>query len=261
MLAVVERIAVGSQIRVLSLPAPETERVFLIKGHVVQMWFSEGDRLLTVFTSQSRKVWDLESGELIESSEHRLPLADLPDASDALGWSLSQKGAFVFRQENPASDVTIITMSRLGGDTVLTRFAGETIGAASVAISPDGGSLLVGNWAPGAEEWSLQQGRPVGHFAANLPWSRAVEYSRDGGWAVIGDDAGSVGFWDRSSHEKLSDLKVEGPVYDLSFSPKGDRLAVGSEEGVTLWDVSQGRPVLVRAYDNSNLIQNGTVTF
>ena len=63
---------------------------------------------------------------------------------------------------------------------------------------------------------------------------------------------GAVRLWDVATHRALAELRHEGEVYQLAFSPDGASLATTGKDDrlVKLWDVSFLRSLEVPAKGN-----------
>jgi RNA polymerase sigma factor (sigma-70 family) len=60
--------------------------------------------------------------------------------------------------------------------------------------------------------------------------------------AVASDDRDTIDIWDTSTGKKRSTLRPKGaPVYKLSLSPDGKRLATSTRQAVQMWDIATGK--------------------
>jgi WD40 repeat protein len=78
-------------------------------------------------------------------------------------------------------------------------------------------------------------------------WSLAI--SRDGKNLAMGNDDGTVKYWDIAAEKVLWTLSAhKPPVWTLALSPRGDFLATGSDDGhAVIWDVKTQKQVHVLA--------------
>jgi len=78
-------------------------------------------------------------------------------------------------------------------------------------------------------------------------WSLAI--SRDGKNLAMGNDDGTVKFWDIVAGKVLWTLNAhKAPVWTLALSPKGDYLATGSDDGhAIIWDIKTQKELHVLA--------------
>jgi eukaryotic-like serine/threonine-protein kinase len=90
---------------------------------------------------------------------------------------------------------------------------------------------------------------PVHVFKGNAGplWSLAI--SRDGKNLAMGNDDGTVKFWDIAAGKVLWTLPAhKAPVWTLALSPKEDYLATGSDDGnATIWNLKTQKQVQVLA--------------
>ncbi|HMS10469.1 MAG TPA: hypothetical protein PKE66_13355 [Pyrinomonadaceae bacterium] len=145
----------------------------------------------------------------------------------------------------------------------LTQFSTTPFeGSHKTYISPNGRTVLVGDYEHGASLWDAKSGRFIGRLrdrriidsrgqpfpflrASFSPDSQIVATAYWGGvflWNVR--DAGLV------THLVTNKTSVRGLfdkssfVYDIAFSPDGRKLAAGGKDGRTrLWDVSTGEMI------------------
>jgi WD40 repeat protein/tRNA A-37 threonylcarbamoyl transferase component Bud32 len=191
------------------------------------------------------QVWDLIAGKelavLRRQSGARSPscLAFSPDALLLAG--------------GDNSEVTVWDL-RTGREVFAhrERFSGADGTAETLAFSPDGRKLAVGDRARSnpldeVRIWDLQARQEVlclkGHGGAN-----GLAYSPDGRWIATAGGDRHVIIWDAASGKEVRILnKGQGPVNSVTFSPDGARLAVGGsrEDGstgwVSLWDAQTGQ--------------------
>ena len=117
--------------------------------------------------------------------------------------------------------------------------------AASVAFSPDGGTLASGSWKGILRLWRISDGSFLsleGHSAG----VNSVAFSPDGQTLASGSSDGTVRLWRASDGSLLRILGENlGTVYSVAFSPDGETLASGSSDGtVQLWRLSDGSRLL-----------------
>jgi WD40 repeat protein len=80
---------------------------------------------------------------------------------------------------------------------------------------------------------------------------QSVAFTRDGKLLATGSEDHTIRLWNVQSRQLVRELKGEGPVYCLAFSPDGQTLASGSckmyegspDKGARLWDVGTGELV------------------
>ena len=130
----------------------------------------------------------------------------------------------------------------------------------AIAFSPDGKTLVMGLWVSGERAgdsngrialWNMESRRvAVSWDEAGMAIS-SLAVSRDGsklatGGAGFRDDI-KIKVWDVATRDSiaLSGGLPEGDVYSVAFSPNGQRLAMGLEDGiVVLCNISEDAPPL-----------------
>jgi len=116
----------------------------------------------------------------------------------------------------------------------------------SVAFSPDGRILAVGDNRGDVGLWDVATGRRT-VLAEGSP-VYGVAFSPDGRTLAVGDARGDVGLWDVATGRRTVTLAEGTLVNSVAFSPDGRILAVGDARGdVGLWDVATGRRTAILA--------------
>jgi WD40 repeat protein/type II secretory pathway predicted ATPase ExeA len=122
-------------------------------------------------------------------------------------------------------------------------------GLMSVAFSPDGTHLAVGNASVGGDGWATILEATSGQLLHSLPgasgWVWGLDYSPDGrDLATINFD-GDGTVWDLEGGQAKAALTgVLNGGYSLAFSTDGKLLAAGSNGSVEILDASTGLPLL-----------------
>lgn len=116
-------------------------------------------------------------------------------------------------------------------------------GVTSVAISPDGQTLVSGSIDKTVKIWNLPAGKLLHTLAghANEVWSVAI--SPDGKTLASGSGDKTVKVWDLATGTLKSTLDGHsGSVNTIAFSPDGKTLASGSfDSTVKLWNLGTGQ--------------------
>ncbi|MDE0553915.1 MAG: hypothetical protein OXI24_06860, partial [Candidatus Poribacteria bacterium] len=114
----------------------------------------------------------------------------------------------------------------------------------SLALSPDGTMIAIGSnykvnlWDIATEKNITPLEWPILHYV------HSVAFSPDGTMVAAGaghdsGGGGTVKLWDVATGENIANLEGDmSYVWSVTFSPDGTTLAIGSEVGVTLWDIS-----------------------
>ncbi len=117
-------------------------------------------------------------------------------------------------------------------------------GAHTLAISPDGGTLLVGG-ARSARFYELPGLTPLEPALGHLARVDGAAFSPDGGVAVTADHDGWVRFWRTATREPLGEtLRLPTRVNETAFLPGSRQVAVAAHRGeASLWEAPEDRAV------------------
>jgi WD40 repeat protein len=126
------------------------------------------------------------------------------------------------------------------------RLVAHEGGAAGLAFSPDGRTLVSGGFGDGRVlRWDTATWEQVGEpLAKGLQRVFAVTFSPDGSMLAAGGFDGRVIVWDTSSWKQVHEVTIEDLVLSLAFSPDGRILAAGTSAGqVEFIDVGTGERI------------------
>jgi WD40 repeat protein/transcriptional regulator with XRE-family HTH domain len=125
----------------------------------------------------------------------------------------------------------------------------------SVAFSPDG-TTLAATASGTVQLWNAHTHQPVrSPFPPLASPLSSVAFSPDSKTLAIGDDEGIIRLWNRTGHQPVTSLQVPrgrglrlagvkpfSGVSSVAFSPRGNTLATGSDDGkVKLWNTVTSR--------------------
>jgi WD40 repeat protein len=136
-------------------------------------------------------------------------------------------------------------------------------GSDSVAFSPDGTLLAVGDYYGGVGLWDVATRHRIAatHVTASVggatfnPSARtirvsvsvsvnSVAFSPDGKTIAIGDDNGEIVLWSVTRHGTIATMNEGSAVNSVAFSPDGTLLAAGDAGGhISLWGVADHQRV------------------
>ncbi|HEY9601828.1 MAG TPA: hypothetical protein V6C85_09475 [Allocoleopsis sp.] len=179
-----------------------------LKGHasyVTSIAFSPDRNIFASSGSQTTKVWNLCSGELLSTIEWPAEIA----------WH--QK----FLEEVCVGEVCYPRV----------REERPSDGIRSVAISPDGQTLASSNIDNTIWLWDLNSSTPLHHLQGHLDRVNSVAFSSDGQTLASGSNDNTIKLWNLSTGKLLQTLEGHsGAVNCVAFSPDGHILLSGSSD-------------------------------
>lgn len=137
-------------------------------------------------------------------------------------------------------DERLVIPVEAGDEARSNPFGASANGVAALALSPDGGILMVGVGDGTVHTLEVATGGEIASWEADDLLVSAVAFSPDGDLVATTGADGAVSVWDWSSGKSL--VRREGHeegVLSLAFSPDGKLLASGGlDTFVILWDVA-----------------------
>lgn len=226
------------------------KNIRILKGHtsfIRKLRFSpDGKQLISSSFDKTFRIWDFETGK---------ELFRLDDQGEALqnpAFALSPDGKLIVTS-GPLGAPNLRVFSTSSGKEI-RRFQKKTPFPNSLAFSPDGAKLITGNIDNTAtiydfeNETCLQTLPGEGDLSANYHIEQSA-FSPDGATVVICGGAltsrtnGFLKLIDASSGSTIRTFSGhDGPVYNISFSPDGKKLASAAMDGLLkVWDLQSGK--------------------
>jgi len=196
----------------------------------------DGKGLATLSRDGTGKLWDLVSNKqratVTGENGCMESVAFSPD-SKTLAWT-SDDRTIKLRNLSPGKEQTIHDH------------------AAQIAFSPDGKTLVSGNWDDKTIKiWDVASGNNTATFTTDSGGGAiarglvsSLAFSLDGKTLAAGDMAGNVKLWDVTTGKKRSIVLGDGDnPCCVAFSPDGRTLAAGGcfDGKINLWDVKSGK--------------------
>jgi eukaryotic-like serine/threonine-protein kinase len=127
---------------------------------------------------------------------------------------------------------------------VVRRFEGHAGGLWTVAVAPDGATLVSGGKDRTLRVWDVASGKALRNFARQLQEVRAVAVAPEG--SRIASAAGvALRVWDTAGNELRRCAGHSDAIRAVGFTPDGERLVSASEDkSVRVWDLHNGREVM-----------------
>lgn len=181
--------------------------------YVSSIAFSPDGNILASGGSQTTKVWNLRSGELLSIIEWPAEIA----------WH--QK----FLEEVCVGEVCC--------PSVRTEYPSD--GIRSVAISLDGQTLASSNIDNTIWLWNLNSSTPLHNLKGHSDRVNSVTFSSDSQILASGSDDNTIKLWNLNTGELLQTLEGHsGAVHSVVFSPDGQVLVSGSRDTtIKVWGV------------------------
>ncbi|MDZ4871397.1 MAG: Tol-Pal system protein TolB [Chroococcidiopsis cubana SAG 39.79] len=127
-------------------------------------------------------------------------------------------------------------------DLAKSSFAETFGGVLSVAFSPDGKLLAMGDTNGEIRLYQVADGQPILTCKAHTNWVTSLAFSPDGSTLASGSSDYKVKLWEIATGQCLHTLQEhENEVWSVVWSPDGGILASGSDDSsIRLWSVRNG---------------------
>lgn len=234
----------------------------------------DGNWILSSSYDQSVSLWDLTSGDILYNLEvHQGSVGAMvfsPDGHMALTgsndhsvilWNLDD-GTIRQKLDGHQAEITAVAFSPngqlalsgsrdgmiivwdLSTGTLLYRFLEPSGMVTGLSFSPDG-QIAISYSDYTVALWNIRHGAFIsllnGHHKP--VWSLAIR--PNGEQAVSGSADGKIMFWDLTENRPLREIQVAELPYALDYSPDGQYIAVGLQDGrVELLDSETGEEII-----------------
>ncbi len=196
----------------------------------------DGSRFATASFDHTARVWDAQTGALLQRLEHAGPVRIAlfsPDGARVL--TASGDGTAALWDAGSGRRAQVLAVPG---------------GAANAIFSPDGRQVVTAGDQDSVLLWDAATGALQATLhVADEPTRVALgplAFSADGRLLAAGDSRGTVRVWDAASRRRVAVLAGHTDVVkSLSFAADGTRLAVGAEDGyASVWNPRSGRRLL-----------------
>ncbi|AFY33073.1 serine/threonine-protein kinase [Calothrix sp. PCC 7507] len=142
----------------------------------------------------------------------------------------------------------------------LSRNSGFSAEINSLAISPDGNTLVSGDDDKIIRLWDLNTKKCFASLAGHSQAVKSVAFSPDGQILATASDDQTVKLWDVNTLQEIFTLFGHShAVKSVAFSPDGQMLASGSwDKTVKIWDINTGKEIYTL---NGHRLQVTSVAF
>lgn len=218
-----------------------------LRGHknmVRPLAFSpDGTRLASGSMDMTVRLWDSATGQLLATLEgHEDQVRAVAFSPDGK-FLVSQDAEDAVKLWNAADGQLLATLQdHVARQGIKYGVSAQLYGPDSMAFSPDGKLLVVGNQDKAAKVWDVANRKLLATLDVPEGSVLTVAFGAEGKLLVTrsGNDGNQVKLWDAASGRLLATLKES--VTSLGISPNGTRLALGGKlHAVTLHDSATGR--------------------
>lgn len=228
-------------------------------------WSPDGRTIVSGSEDRTIRLWNPVDGQIIQTIKRSAPVYSVAVSTDRtwLAGSMGDKtaGLWNFRQPNRANPIPgrtdLLGQARfIPGENILAvptdarsillwdpytkEPVGELRGAASpVAVSSDGRLLASGSGTDDAILiWDLEQRRVTATFAAHLNLVTSLDFSNDNRLLASSSLDQTIRIWALEQGRLVLARDEERPVWTVAFTPDGQSLIAGEEDGLLRqWDL------------------------
>ena len=129
------------------------------------------------------------------------------------------------------------------GGPLIHTFDGHTKAINSMAVTPDGKTIVSGSWDGTIKLWDIESGKELRMLKEDTGGVTSVAVTPDGKTIVSGSWNGTIRLWGIESGKELRMLKEDtGEVTSVAVTPDGKKIVSGSDDGtIRLWDIESGK--------------------
>ncbi|GAB4285087.1 MAG: hypothetical protein Fur0025_16370 [Oscillatoriaceae cyanobacterium] len=125
---------------------------------------------------------------------------------------------------------------------LVATIPGHTAPVASLAITPDGQTLISGGGSndPTIQLWNLPQRKHIATLIGHKSRVLSLAITPDGQTLISGGDDALVNFWDMRSRQLIRTFAAHSSfVMSLKVAPDGQTLLSAALDGMKIWNVPQ----------------------
>jgi len=132
-------------------------------------------------------------------------------------------------------------------ERVRDHFGANDLAPRSMALSPDGETLALGNHVGSITFWDVSSGTPLPvEIEAHADSISDIAYSPDGAYLVSVSADQTLRVWDGKTYEQVGNpfVYTDREIADIAFLPDSHQFAAASADGsVTIWSLDSGSPI------------------
>ena len=194
----------------------------------------DGKRFATGGWNGMARIWDRESGEVLQTLKHGGEYVNAV--------AFSPDGRFLATGSNDAEGYIQVWDIATGQRVkVITGHEDEVL---SLAYSKDGSQLLSSSYDKTARLWDTATGKEVRKFSGHTWWVWSAAFSSDEKQVVTAGHDGTAIVWDVASIKRSPSFTGhQGPVFSAAFSPDGKQVvSAGYDRRVLAWSPDEVKP-------------------
>ncbi len=222
------RLATASDrtVRIWKLESGELERTLEAHSKLVTAvaWSPDGASIVTASTDGEARVWGADDGDLRRTLPH--------SGESVLAIAFSPNGRLLATAGGIAEEeagIARIWDARSGGEIARLKAHSDLVTA--VAFSPDGKLLATGSDDKTARTWETRPAEPREPPLRLSGTVTGVAFAPGSKLLATCDINGAIVLWDVDSGAKDFTVPNRFPIRDLAFTPDGEHLATGSDDG------------------------------
>lgn len=228
---------------ILLLSTANGEEIRTLHGHtgdVNSLTFSpDGQKLASSSWDQTVKVWDVATGQVIQTFNH-------PDTTYSVAFS-PDGGSLAAG----VRDGSIILWNLETGQKMNT-FDGHTELVQHVTFSPDGSSIVSASFDGTIRVWDVATGQVQHTLSGHEGSVWDIAFSPDQTTAASASTDATIQLWDSTNWHEAGNLKASNPAttewYDVAFIDN-DLVAAASRDKLTLWNSVREQKLLTLEVD------------
>ncbi|MEO1375601.1 MAG: WD40 repeat domain-containing protein, partial [Cyanobacteria bacterium J06635_10] len=159
----------------------------------------------------------------------------------------------------------IIKVWSMKTNKLLRTLKVHTLGVTSLAIAPDGKTLISGSYDKTIKLWNPQTGKLIRTLTGHKSQVRAIAITPDGktlasgGGSLKDDSDKTVKLWNLETGKLISSINRNTNIISfIGFTPDGKYLVNATDPKINVWDVNTGK--LVNSFRVSDIESVTSVT-
>ena len=241
----IEELAQKLAKRKTNLPVGVAAGLLLVLGGGIGFW-----------VSNSVSPRDVSSPSPVVKSSPRSSPRDVSSPSPVVTSSPSSSPSVVRSVAPISSPSSSPSGGSLENVSLVKSLTGHSDYVWSVAISPDGQTLVSGSDDNTIKIWNLATGNLIRTLSGHSGWVKSVVISPDGQTLVSGSDDNTIKIWNLATGNLIRTLSGHsGWVKSVVISPDGQTLVSGSDDNtIKIWNLATGN--LIRTLSGHSLYVN-----